>query len=73
MHSLIQEWMNQPLSKVFLKIVEDKRYQAYQSILGADQKDLEALRERLKIYHSILDLERLFEGELEEVINEREI
>lgn len=70
MHNKLEEWLHHPLSKILIKILEEKKEQTYQKLLVVDKEELEKLRERLQIYHSILDLESLFEGELEEVDDE---
>lgn len=68
MRSRLSLWMQEPVTKVLFKLLEDQRQQAYQTLLNtSDDTSLMRLRERLKIYHQILDVERLFEGELDEV------
>lgn len=68
MHSKLLLWIQEPVSKALLRIIEEKKDQVYQALLNTtDNNSLVNLKEKLKIYHELLDLDALFEGELDEV------
>jgi hypothetical protein len=67
-HSKVRLWMQDQVSRVLFRLLEEKKNQVYQTLLNTtDNNSLINLREKLKIYHELLDIETLFEGELDEV------
>jgi SHS2 domain-containing protein len=67
MHSKIQEWLQHPLTKALVKVLEEGKESAIEATFEAET-DVNRVRyiERVRVYKEILDFDNLLLGEIEE-------